>query len=307
VRYAFFAAADRARRRARNIRQLLRPPSDRRRRCSVGFGNPGNGCLTHTPRYILHMTLTAAHPNRNHFLRQTTFDQLLDSHGDTLPIPPRASRHLSNPHPTCGLPGPALQPCQCGRASRLRTSTAIAAIAARRTSDRRNAFEAATAITTTKIKIRAVPLMAFGIACRPDSQNRLDWPIYSPCISSACPPAASRFPLVRIGITRSSTTAFRLLARRDGDRVRVITRGGYDWTKRFPWIAEAALKNRQKDFVIDGEAVILGVDAYSDGNACTVASTTRKFSTAPSTCVQWTAAICGICRSRCARPISSAS
>jgi ATP-dependent DNA ligase len=60
---------------------------------------------------------------------------------------------------------------------------------------------------------------------------------------------------------------YRLLVRRDGDRVRLITRGGYDWTRRFPWIAEAALKNRQKHFVIDGEAVILGVDGYSDWNA----------------------------------------
>jgi hypothetical protein len=33
--------------------------------------------------------------------------------------------------------------------------------------------------------------------------------------------------------------------RRDGDRVRLIARGGYDWSKRFPWIVEAALKNRQ--------------------------------------------------------------
>jgi bifunctional non-homologous end joining protein LigD len=54
---------------------------------------------------------------------------------------------------------------------------------------------------------------------------------------------------------------------RDGDRVRLITRGGYDWTKRFPWIVEAALKNRQKRFVIDGEAVILGVDGISDFDA----------------------------------------
>jgi ATP-dependent DNA ligase len=49
--------------------------------------------------------------------------------------------------------------------------------------------------------------------------------------------------------------------------VRLITRGGYDWTKRFPWIVESALKNRQKHFVIDGEAVILGVDGYSDFDA----------------------------------------
>jgi ATP-dependent DNA ligase len=47
----------------------------------------------------------------------------------------------------------------------------------------------------------------------------------------------------------------------------LISRGGYDWTKRFPWITEAALKNRRGHFVIDGEAVILGVNGVSDSNA----------------------------------------
>ena len=51
---------------------------------------------------------------------------------------------------------------------------------------------------------------------------------------------------------------------RDGDRVRLITRGGYEWSKRFLWIVEAALRNRRKQFVIDGEAVVLGVDGVSD-------------------------------------------
>ena len=37
---------------------------------------------------------------------------------------------------------------------------------------------------------------------------------------------------------------FRLLVHREGDRVRLITRGGHDWTKRYPWIVEAALKKR---------------------------------------------------------------
>ena len=60
---------------------------------------------------------------------------------------------------------------------------------------------------------------------------------------------------------------YRLRVERDGDRVRLITRGGYDWTKRYPWIVEAALKNRHKQFVIDGEAVVLGVDGISDFNA----------------------------------------
>ena len=60
---------------------------------------------------------------------------------------------------------------------------------------------------------------------------------------------------------------YRLRVERDGDRVRLIARGGYDWTKRFPWIVQAALKNRRKQFVIDGEAVILGVNGVSDFNA----------------------------------------
>ena len=55
-----------------------------------------------------------------------------------------------------------------------------------------------------------------------------------------------------------------LRVERDGDRVRLITRGGYNWTDRYPWIVEAALKNRQRQFVIDGEAVVLGVDGVAD-------------------------------------------
>ena len=53
---------------------------------------------------------------------------------------------------------------------------------------------------------------------------------------------------------------YRLRVERDGARVRLITRGGYDWTRRYPWIAEAAMKNRAKQFGIDGEAVLLGVN-----------------------------------------------
>jgi bifunctional non-homologous end joining protein LigD len=60
---------------------------------------------------------------------------------------------------------------------------------------------------------------------------------------------------------------YRLRVERDGDRVRLVTRNGYDWTKRYPWIVEAALQNRQKPFVLDGEAVILGVDGIPDFDA----------------------------------------
>ena len=60
---------------------------------------------------------------------------------------------------------------------------------------------------------------------------------------------------------------YRLRVERDGDRVRLITRNGYDWTDRYPWIVESALKNRQQQFIVDGEAVILGVDGVPDFNA----------------------------------------
>lgn len=60
---------------------------------------------------------------------------------------------------------------------------------------------------------------------------------------------------------------FRIRLERDGKSVRLITRGGHDWTTRYPWIVESARKNRQERFVIDGEAVILGIEGISDFNA----------------------------------------
>jgi ATP-dependent DNA ligase len=81
------------------------------------------------------------------------------------------------------------------------------------------------------------------------------------------PVAGTRVPSGQEWFHEIKYDGYRLRVERQGDRVRLITRGGHDWTKRFPWIAEAALKNRQKHFVIDGEAVILGVDGYSDWNA----------------------------------------
>jgi bifunctional non-homologous end joining protein LigD len=81
-----------------------------------------------------------------------------------------------------------------------------------------------------------------------------------PTVGKAVPSAPEWFHEIKFD-------GYRLRVERDGDRVRLITRGGYDWTKRFPWIVEAALKNRRSQFVIDGEAVILGVNGVSDFNA----------------------------------------
>jgi len=57
---------------------------------------------------------------------------------------------------------------------------------------------------------------------------------------------------------------YRLIVQREGKRVRLFTRNGYDWSHRFPLIVEAALRNHSSSFVIDGEAALLGVDGRSD-------------------------------------------
>lgn len=46
--------------------------------------------------------------------------------------------------------------------------------------------------------------------------------------------------------------------------MRLLTRNGHDFTERYPLIAQPALSNRSISFVIDGDAVLLGVDGVSD-------------------------------------------
>jgi bifunctional non-homologous end joining protein LigD len=84
--------------------------------------------------------------------------------------------------------------------------------------------------------------------------------------------------------------------------VRLITRGGYDWTKRYPWIVEAARRNRQKQFVIDGEAVILGINGISDFNALHAGRSNGRYNFARSMFWRRTVRMFGLYRFQCARP-----
>ncbi len=64
---------------------------------------------------------------------------------------------------------------------------------------------------------------------------------------------------------------YRLIVQREGERVRVrlFTKGGHDWTDRFPLIVESARRMRSSHFVLDGEAVVLGVDDGLDHSTVT--------------------------------------
>jgi bifunctional non-homologous end joining protein LigD len=85
---------------------------------------------------------------------------------------------------------------------------------------------------------------------------------FDPCI----PTRATAVPDRPEWIHEIKHDGYRLIVQRDGKRVRLWTRNGHDWSNRFPLISEAALRNRNSSFVLDGEAVLLGVDGRSDFN-----------------------------------------
>jgi ATP-dependent DNA ligase len=52
-----------------------------------------------------------------------------------------------------------------------------------------------------------------------------------PTVGKALPSASEWFHEIKYD-------GYRLRVERDGGRVRLITKGGYDWSKRYPWIVE---------------------------------------------------------------------
>jgi bifunctional non-homologous end joining protein LigD len=60
---------------------------------------------------------------------------------------------------------------------------------------------------------------------------------------------------------------YRLAIHIVGKRVRIITRGGHDWTSRFPTIAHDALEFGVDSAILDGEAVVLDDRGAADFGA----------------------------------------
>ncbi len=57
---------------------------------------------------------------------------------------------------------------------------------------------------------------------------------------------------------------YRLAVHLEPGRVRIITRGGYDWTSKFPAIADDARRLAVMTAILDGEAVVLDEKGRSD-------------------------------------------
>jgi bifunctional non-homologous end joining protein LigD len=82
-----------------------------------------------------------------------------------------------------------------------------------------------------------------------------------------CLPSASDRP--RTGpewVREIKHDGYRLMARRAGQRVRLFTRRGYDWSDRYPRIVRAMRALKATSALIDGEAVWCGPDGAADFN-----------------------------------------
>jgi|ERR1043166_3076151 ATP-dependent DNA ligase len=57
---------------------------------------------------------------------------------------------------------------------------------------------------------------------------------------------------------------YRMMIRRDAAGTRLITRGGFNWSSRYPLIAAAANSLKARSFVIDGEAVACDANGLAE-------------------------------------------
>jgi bifunctional non-homologous end joining protein LigD len=68
-------------------------------------------------------------------------------------------------------------------------------------------------------------------------------------------PTKAPCPSGRLWLHEIKHDGFRIIARKDGKRVKLYSRPGNDLTERFPLIVEALARLRSNSCIIDGEAV----------------------------------------------------
>jgi bifunctional non-homologous end joining protein LigD len=83
--------------------------------------------------------------------------------------------------------------------------------------------------------------------------------LIEPCL----PSAAERPPSGPGWLHEIKHDGFRIMARRDGAGIRLITRHGNDFTSRFPIIVAAVTALPARSFLIDGEAIVTDGDGLA--------------------------------------------
>jgi ATP dependent DNA ligase domain len=90
-------------------------------------------------------------------------------------------------------------------------------------------------------------LTLFGPECRSVSFRR---------VHRAVPSYQNRQATIRQSVAaRNQDDGFRVIARKNGARVRLYSRPGNDLTHRFPLIVETLVRLRSRSCIVDGEAV----------------------------------------------------
>jgi ATP-dependent DNA ligase len=80
-----------------------------------------------------------------------------------------------------------------------------------------------------------------------------------------CLPTISRtVPTGREWAFEIKHDGFRFICRREGERVRVFSRNGHDWSAQLPAIVVALRALPVRSGILDGEGVICGMDGVSD-------------------------------------------
>ena len=82
---------------------------------------------------------------------------------------------------------------------------------------------------------------------------------FEPCL----PRPAKRPPAGTGWIHEIKHDGFRIVAHRDADGVRLVTRSGYDFSDRFPLIIEAIAALPARSCVVDGEAIAVDMNGLS--------------------------------------------
>jgi bifunctional non-homologous end joining protein LigD len=80
----------------------------------------------------------------------------------------------------------------------------------------------------------------------------------APCL----PTNAHTLPSGGLWLHEIKHDGLRIIARKDGERVRLYSRPGNDFTRRFPLIVEALARLRSRSCIIDGEAVACDDNIY---------------------------------------------
>ena len=86
---------------------------------------------------------------------------------------------------------------------------------------------------------------------------------------------------------RNQHDGYRLMARRDGSRVRLFTRRGYDWSGKHSWIVAALRSPRVRSIIVDREAVWAGKDGNRISTSCIAVMSIGGGKALPSVKITW--------------------